>query len=177
MGVREAVDLYAVREALETLAVRLALERMTTPRILRLEREVEDLARASRNGDGGGVGRPGVRLHDLIVRASGNDTLYDAWQRILAKIIPYMWIEMLYADDAVQTVQDHRVLCRHLRARDAVAAEALLRSHIGRARENLVRVLTAQKVGVLAPSMAGARVRRRGAPDTSKRRGQGARAR
>src|SRR5262245_50689832 len=169
MGVQEAADLYAVREALETLAVRLALERMTPPSIRRLEQEVETLARASLGKDGAGGGRPGVRLHDLIVRASGNDSLYEAWQRILDKIIPYMWIEMLYADDAVQTVEDHRELCRHFRARDAVAAEALLRSHIGRARDNLVRVLTAQKLGAEAPRLTAARGGRRGRSNASRR--------
>jgi hypothetical protein len=31
--------------------------------------------------------------------------------------------ETLYADNAAQTVHEHRELCRHIRARNAVAAE------------------------------------------------------
>jgi DNA-binding GntR family transcriptional regulator len=154
LGAREAGELYAVREALEVLAVRLALQRMTAADMRRLELEVETLARTSLGRDGTAGRRPGVRLHDLIVRASGNTTLYEAWQRILEKIIPYMWVETLYADNAAQTVDEHRALCRVMRARNPGAAENVLRRHIARARDNLVRVFTAQQG--LSPGRMGA---------------------
>ena len=147
MGAKEAEDLYVVREALETTAVRLAIELMTPEACGQLKTTIEALAPRSIGKRGTRSAVPGVLVHDLIVRSSGNRALYETWQRILQKILPYMWIETLYGDDVHRTLQEHRGLYRCIRDRDAKAAETLLRKHIRRAKENLVRVLQAQTGG------------------------------
>jgi DNA-binding GntR family transcriptional regulator len=150
MGAEQVAGLYAVREALEALAVRLAIKSMGSAAHRRLEAAVEAAGSAihSRRGNAS-VARPGLRVHDLIVRQSGNPFLYETWRRLIEKILPYVWIETLYADDAVRTLREHRQLCRCIRRGNVVAAEKLIRDHIGRARDNLVRVLMLQVGGDL----------------------------
>ncbi len=148
METEQVAGLYAVREALEALAIRLAVETMGSTACRRLEAAVE-VASAAAGARGGNpsAGRPGLRVHDIIVRQSGNPFLYETWRRLMDKILPYVWIETLYADDAARTLREHRQLCRYIRSRDATAAERLIRDHIGRARDNLVRVLALQVGG------------------------------
>lgn len=148
MGVQQVAGLYAVREALEALAVRLAVGCMGSAAQRRLEAVVEAAgAAAGTQGGDASARRPGLRVHDLIVRHCGNPFLYETWRGLIEKILPYVWIETLYADDAARTLREHRQLCRYLRTGDAVAAEKLIREHIGRARDNLVRVLALQVGG------------------------------
>lgn len=148
MGVQQVAGLYAVREALEALAVRLAVRCMGPAAQRRLEAAVEAAGAAAGTQGGKALARrPGLRVHDLIVRHSGNPFLYETWRRLIEKILPYVWIETLYADDAARTLREHRQLCRYIRTGAAVAAEKLIREHIGRARDNLVRVLALQVGG------------------------------
>lgn len=148
MDPEQVAGLYAVREVLEALAVRLAVARMGPAAHRELERTVAVLVRTARSGgDGRPAARPGLPVHDCILRHSGNAFLYDTWRRLAEKLLPYVWIETLDADDAAQTLREHRALCRLIRAGRARAAEDLLRSHIGRARDNLIRVLTLQGGG------------------------------
>lgn len=148
MGTEEVAGLYAVREVLEALAVRLAAERMgaAAHRQLRAAVEAAGAPAVVREGNAS-LARPGLRVHDIIVRQSGNPFLYETWRRLIEKILPYMWIETLYADNAARTLREHRQLCQHLQARKVGAAEALIRDHIGRARDNLVRVMAMQVGG------------------------------
>lgn len=148
MGAEQVSGLYAVREALETLGVRLAIRGMGASAHRQLEAAVEAVSAATANPRGRrSRSRPGLRVHDMVMRHSGNPFLYETWRRLIEKILPYVWIETLYADDAERTLQEHRQLCRHIRARNAVPAERLIRDHIGRARDNLVRVLNLQAGG------------------------------
>lgn len=176
MGAEQVAGLYAVREALEALAVRLAVENMGSGAHRRLEAAVEAAGAATRRrGGNASAARPGLRVHDLIVRQSGNPFLYEIWRRLIEKIQPYVWIETLYADDAARTLREHRQLCRCLRRRDVVAAEKLIRDHIGRARDNLVRVLTLQVGGgppVNSRGRDGGSVRRRSRPRALARGGR-----
>lgn len=148
MRAEHVTGLYAVREALEALAIRLAVEGMGSAAQRRLEAAVEAVGAAARTSQGNAsAGRPGLRVHDLIIRQSGNPFLYETWRRLIEKILPYVWIETLYADDAARTLREHRQLCRHIQRRNVEAAERLIRDHIGRARDNLVRVLALQGGG------------------------------
>ena len=144
MGAEQVSDLYAVREALETLAVRLATRRMGESACRRLEAAAEAASRPRGFREQRGVGRPGIRVHDLIVRHTGNLYLYESWRRVIEKALPYMWIETIYVDNAAQTLREHRRLCDYIRARKADDAEQLMRAHISRARDNLLRVLALQ---------------------------------
>ncbi|MFI5339346.1 MAG: GntR family transcriptional regulator [Candidatus Methylomirabilales bacterium] len=156
MGAQEVEGLYAVREALEALAVRLAIGRMGNAAHRQIDAAIEALAPAARaQGEERTGARPGMRIHEVIVRHSGNPFLYETWRRLIEKILPYVWIETLYADDAARTLREHRRLRGHIRARNAVAAEKLLRAHIGRARDNLVRALALQAGGTASSDAIG----------------------
>lgn len=148
MEAQEVAGLYAVREALEALAIHLAIGCMGSAEHRRLAAAVDAVAAAADSRRGrAAAGRPGMRVHDLIVRQSRNPFLYETWRRLTEKILPYVWIETLYADDAAQTVREHRKLCDYIRAGKAAAAEKLIRGHISRARDNLMKVLALQVGG------------------------------
>lgn len=140
---RQIADLYALREVLEVHAIRLAVER-AQPQDLAdlaevvaklgsyrsvLEKRVEEL-------------KEGLRVHEIIARASGDALLYETIVRLLTRMRFFFWIEMVNenAADAEETRREHAALLAHIRNKQVEEAESLMRAHIQRAREQILRV-------------------------------------
>ncbi|HEX7126418.1 MAG TPA: GntR family transcriptional regulator [Thermodesulfobacteriota bacterium] len=132
---RELEDIVGVREALEVYAVRRAVERIGPEAIARLEancdefgalplKAVERRARLNRE------------FHETLVGASGNARLL----KILSDHHEYFLVaSRLYDEETVRrSAPEHREILEAVKARDAARAEALLRAHITGAAASII---------------------------------------
>ena len=68
-------DVLEVRRALDALAVELACERITEDELAELKKACENFELETRRGNANQVAQADVELHDIILKASGNERL------------------------------------------------------------------------------------------------------
>jgi DNA-binding GntR family transcriptional regulator len=143
-----ARDLYELREVLEVQAVRLAAARGTPEDFEELERVLGTLAtyRVAADKRGEEI-RFGLRVHEVIARASGNEVLQETLIRLLDRMLPFIWMEMLYEDsEATETTRrEHAALLTLIREKRVDEAEEVMRAHIRTARDHMLRILSARE--------------------------------
>jgi DNA-binding GntR family transcriptional regulator len=133
-------EIFSVREALEGLACRLAAEQMSDQELAELQSLVEE------HGQHGDVQagssyyqEPEARdLHYRIVRASRNEWLFELLCGDVYRLLRvYRYQSSARPGRARHAYDEHRAIVAALAARDADAAERLMRRHIRNARDQL----------------------------------------
>lgn len=141
---RQIGDLYDLRETLEVQAVHLAAQRASVEDLAELE---ELLATLESFRDDPQKRREevtqGLRVHEIIARASGNGFLHETITRLLNRMRFFIWIETLYenVEEAEDTRREHGALLTLLREHRAEEAEAIVRAHLRKARDHIVRIV------------------------------------
>jgi DNA-binding GntR family transcriptional regulator len=133
-------DVLSVREALEGLACRLAAEQMTDAEVADLARLVEEHGRRHDVQAGSSYYQEpeGPDFHFRIVRASRNDWLFDLLCGELYDLLRvYRYKSSTSPGRTRQAYDEHRAIVAALAARDADAAETLMRRHIRNGREQV----------------------------------------
>ncbi|GAB3210833.1 GntR family transcriptional regulator [Marinactinospora thermotolerans] len=115
-GVEDMAEIYPVRAGLELVAAELAAPRLAED-IRPLEREVEELKRATANGDVEEQIKHSVDFHREIVRAARNSVLLHTWESLGVEVwtaLSVRWLNMeLHAKAA-----DHHQITEAFRRRD-----------------------------------------------------------
>jgi len=148
MDAAQVADLYALREVLEVHAIRLAVERATPSD---LDELAEVLATLDKYRDDpakrGEEIRVGLRIHEIIARASGDIFLYETLTRLLNRMHFFMWMETINEDPEAAELprREHSGLLAVIRERRADEAEALVRRHIQTAKQHIVKILEARE--------------------------------
>lgn len=130
-------EILYVREALEGMACRLATERMSEAEIGALESLLEGHATqgALKSGEYY-FQRPGdFDFHYRIITCSGNKKLVEMLLDDLYHLLRiFRYRSSSRRGRAQEALQEHRRIVAAMRARDADAAEELMRKHLSRAR-------------------------------------------
>jgi DNA-binding GntR family transcriptional regulator len=137
---KKLLDIFGVREALEGMACRLAAERMTDEELADLRGLVEEHGRRSDVRAGASYYQePKARdFHFHIVRASRNDWLFDLLCGDLYNLLRvYRYQSSTVPGRTPHAYDEHRAIVAALAARDADAAETLMRRHIRNGRDQL----------------------------------------
>jgi DNA-binding GntR family transcriptional regulator len=137
---KKLLDIFGVREALEGLACRLAAEQMTDEEIADLQRLVEEHGRRGDVQAGSSYYQePEQRdFHFRIVRASRNEWLFELLCGDLYDLLRvYRYQSSTVPGRTRHAYDEHRAIVAALAARDADAAEALMRRHIRNGRDQL----------------------------------------
>jgi DNA-binding GntR family transcriptional regulator len=118
---------YVVRAALEETATRLAIPAGTLP-FTALEKDVEAMREAARQGDPQAVGAASVAFHRHIIDAAGNDLLKHAWESL--QIEARTAVTLLAVEpDLAEVAEEHDELLKVLRSGNLDAACQLTRDH------------------------------------------------
>ena len=140
LSLAELEEIFVMREALEGMACRLAATHMTDSEIQEL-REVL-MKHANDEAVKAGVSyfqnSGDYDFHSRIIRGSKNSRLIGTLLDELHYVIRiYRYRSSTMKGRTQQAVDEHEVIIRALEQRDPDAAEAAMRKHIARARENL----------------------------------------
>jgi DNA-binding GntR family transcriptional regulator len=127
------------RVALETIAARHAMAafRIDRSRAEPLERVLQLLERAVRDGDWPAVNTADLAFHREICRASNNDIVTILWEALARHVRMIFGREILGEKEQTQIVQQHRDLYAFLLAGDAAALAEMIEGHIMRLRRRL----------------------------------------
>jgi DNA-binding GntR family transcriptional regulator len=134
----ELAEIYPVRAALEEVAARVAALHFVD-NTASLEAEIEAMHREADRGDLYEQVRHDVEFHRLIIEASGNRVLRDAWKslRIEARtLISAIATEI----DPHELAERHRPVLEALAAGDGELAGRLIREHVEFFGETILRL-------------------------------------
>jgi len=147
LDAKQVADLYALREVLEAHAIRLAVERATVEDMKELAEVLETLDKLSEDSSKRGEEiRVGLKIHEIIARASGDTFLHEIMVRLLNRMHFFIWMDTLNEDPqaAEATRREHRELLACIRAGKPDEAEAVIRTHIRTAKQGILKVFEAR---------------------------------
>lgn len=144
-------DLYEFRKILEVNAARLAAQNAEPSHLREFERilkESEELA-ADPTKHAKTV-ELDLEIHELIARASGNESLHQAIQNLMDKVMCFIWVDWVDAATAAPVSvlaahREHKELIERILAKDSEGAAEFLGEHIDNAREGLATMLKARE--------------------------------
>ena len=147
----EMSDLYEFRKILEVNAARLAAQNAEPGHIREFENilvKSEKLAAGPANH--ANTVKLDLEIHDLVARASGNESLHQAIQNLMDKVMCFIWVDWVDASvaDPVSIAaahREHQGLIERIIAKDADGAAEHLGTHIEGAREGLAAMLRARE--------------------------------
>ena len=82
-------DVLEVRRALDALAVELACERITEDELAELKKACENFELETKRGNANQVAQADVELHDIILKASGNERLMQMISKLSQQMYRY----------------------------------------------------------------------------------------
>src|SRR5208283_1940613 len=129
-----ALAIYTVREVLEGLAARLACQNVGDKAIARMERSLNEQYAMTQKKDLVGYSKYDFDFHAVIYELSGNKVLQEMLSAIRSKTRP---TSMDFMPLLRASYQDHMEVLQALKARDPVAAEKAIRTHISRLIQEL----------------------------------------
>jgi len=148
---KEMNDLYEFRRILEANAARLAATNADESHM----REFENLLARSEElaanpGNHANTVALDLEIHELIARASGNESLHQAIKNLMDKVMCFIWVDWVDSRTAdpvsIATAHhEHKGLIESIMARDPEAAAQHLDEHIDNARSGLADMLKAQE--------------------------------
>jgi DNA-binding GntR family transcriptional regulator len=127
-----------IRTALEVETVRQAVERGSGPAIEALARQVAEQEAAVADGDRERFHVLDDEFHRMICGVAGLDFAWSLIREHKAHMDRVRFLSLAFS--AEQALADHRLILAALRAGDADAAVALMRSHLGRITEIIARI-------------------------------------
>jgi len=127
---REIMQIYPVRASLEELAGRLATDKLIDE-LNDLEKAVEKMTRAFKNGDARKMAHWDVHFHRTIIEASGNDILIESWNALMIEARTFVTLSNLIKHRPDLNLADwHDPIIDALREGDAANCGAVMRKHV-----------------------------------------------
>jgi DNA-binding GntR family transcriptional regulator len=127
---QEFLDAYQVREALESLAIRLAVPRLNDAQRSELHKMCDRMEAAAAGGRTGRFFEINHDFHELLVRASGNQTLVEMHEQLIAQMGRLLKQSVKLRGGIERSAAEHREILAAVDAGDARRAARLLEDHI-----------------------------------------------
>lgn len=132
---------FEARMHLEAAAVRLAAQRASEKELRALERSIEHLASLAADARPAEVSGADSSFHQLIVEASKNQYLVDAYACVRGPAQRLAVMVYSHANHTPQTVVEHREIVEALKLRDSDAAVREICEHIQNGKTRILGVL------------------------------------
>lgn len=137
---RQFDDMMGVRRLLEIEAARQAVVRATATHLHAIRHELDRAHEAQAQGK---LDSPFWKVHsrtfhDLMMRASDNDVLYEVWRLLKAPFLIARLHYGIYEVNFPVALTEHQAIYEAIRARDAERAAAAVLAHINGAEERMV---------------------------------------
>ena len=139
---RDIEEFYAIKILLEGFAAKMAAEKLTVKDIDRLESINERLKKLAADGDVKSFFRVHNEFHDLFIKASGNDKLYEMINQLVMRFKRLRLASLSQPGRMEISVEEH---CNMIEA---------FKSHDGERADSLVRHAATIGAGVLIQSMS-----------------------
>jgi len=123
-------DVLEVRRALDALSVELACERISEEELLQLKNACEEFEKATQTKDPKKIAQADVALHDIIVKATGNERLVQLVSNLSEQMYRYRFEYIKNASTHQRLVEEHRIIFESIKNKDKVTASETSKLHI-----------------------------------------------
>lgn len=132
-------DVLEVRRALDALCVELACDRITQEEKLRLKDACDEFEKATQTGDATIMAEADVKLHDIIVEATGNRRLRQLINNLSEQMYRYRFEYIKEEDQHNNLVEEHRMIYESIINNDKERAAKAAKLHIDNQEKSIIR--------------------------------------
>jgi len=137
---REDVEeTFGIRAALESYAARLSALRHTADDLAALEKKIQEYQKHMAKGDIEALFRINTEFHDLLYTLSRSPRLIKMINDLRDQIYRYRRVILRVKGMAKRSNEDHKAMLRYMKRRDAERVEALVKEHILRGQEVVLK--------------------------------------
>jgi len=172
ISAEQVTDLYEFRKILEVSAAQMAAQNARRVHLREFDRLLKESKMLSSNPTNHGVAvKLDWGIHDLIARASGNESLHKAVKTLLDRIMCFIWVDDITVDTSTlrSAHRQHQALIRMIKKKNAKGAAEIMHAHIDNAQQRLTKVFRARedlRSAVLARNARTKGASTRGVPNT-----------
>lgn len=138
-------DVLEVRRALDVLAIELACERMEREQLDSLYQACDDFKKATESEDIRKIAEADVVLHDIIVKATGNNRLIQLVNNLSEQMYRYRFEYIKDKSQHERLVEEHYEMHAAIKAKDKEKAAIVVRKHIDNQEEAIIKQLQLEK--------------------------------
>lgn len=140
-------DVLEVRKALDALCAELACDRITEGGLSALRDACDNFEQCVGTKDSKKIAQADVALHDIIVRATGNQRLIQLVNNMSEQMYRYRFEYIKDSSRHETLVEEHRIIYQSIVCKDKVRAAAAARTHIDNQEKAIMRQIRLDKAG------------------------------
>lgn len=138
-------DVLEVRRVLDALAVSLACERITEEEKEQLRMACIAFAKATETKNVTTIARADVALHDIIIKAAGNDRLAQIVGNLGEQMYRYRFEYIKDESTHASLVEEHRIIYESIVRGDRQTAAEAVKMHIDNQEKSIINQIYRQK--------------------------------
>lgn len=138
-------DVLEVRRALDALSVELACERITDEEVAELRRACEEFEQATKGKDASVIAKADVKLHDIIVQATGNQRLQQLVNNLSEQMYRYRFVYIKDESQHNKLIEEHKEIYESILTRDKKRASAAAGLHIDNQEKSIIQQIRLEK--------------------------------
>ena len=123
-------DVLEVRRALDALCAELACDRITDEELENLRLACDAFETAVKTKDAKKIAQADVALHDIIVRATGNQRLIQLVNNLSEQMYRYRFEYIKDSSQHQNLIDEHRIIYQSIVCKDKKTAADAARTHI-----------------------------------------------
>lgn len=144
-------DVLEVRRALDALCVELACDRIDEEATQQLKKACEEFERATETKDATTIAKADVELHDIIVRATGNQRLIQLINNLSEQMYRYRFEYIKDENRHDNLIDEHRMIYESIVKRDKESAARAAKIHIDNQEKSIIRQIRLEQEQAVRP--------------------------
>lgn len=132
-------DVLEVRRAMDALCVELACDRITPEELEQLKEACDAFEAAVKTSDVKKIAQADVALHDIIVRATGNQRLIQLVNNLSEQMYRYRFEYIKDSSQHERLVEEHRIIYQSIVQKDKETASQAAKTHIDNQEKSIIR--------------------------------------
>lgn len=138
-------DVLEVRRALDALCAELACDRITFDEKEALKNACDEFEEATKTGDVTTIAGADVALHDIIVRATGNQRLIQLINNLSEQMYRYRFEYIKDEKGHENLVNEHRMIYESIQQGDKEKAAEAARLHIDNQERSIIKQIRLER--------------------------------
>lgn len=134
-------DVLEVRRALDAFSCELACDRITPAETEMLRQACEEFEQATRSRDAAVIAKADVKLHNIIVLATGNDRLMEMINNLSEQVYRYRFEYIKDTSNYEKLVEEHRIIYESILRKDKKTAAEMAKTHIDNQEQSILKLL------------------------------------
>lgn len=138
-------DVLEVRRALDALSVELACKRITREEMEELEKACRTFEDATKGKDAAVIAKADVRLHDIIVQATGNQRLQQLVNNLSEQMYRYRFVYIKDESQHEKLIAEHKEIYESILEGNVQRASEAAKLHIDNQEKSIIEQIRLEK--------------------------------